>query len=432
MPVGKLLSIKFSNFGPFAATASFSTVADIAKKEKLQDNTFIVNDFKCIKVTYIFGANGVGKSNIGKGILQLKNILSLSPILASNHPQILEMSVLGCKIVDFDNPFKFNKANADKPTHFEIEMFIDGVIFTYAFDIKHGKILFEQLTKKKRRTETILIRTSPSFGDIKLKSELKSFENNVSVVKENVLCLSMAAFLNNETADKIMQFINSIEVVNMASMKLNHITRETCTVENIRKYVKILQRFADPTLLDIHVDFNEKEIEKSKMTVPDLEDRELVVRSVKLDIASTHKVYDSHNQIVESSKLPFLQIESNGTIKLFGILPVIFNVLEKGGVLFVDEIENGLHPNIVKQIIALFISEETNPLHAQLICTTHCKELIESKVRRDQVWIISKNDRGESSILRVSDIPGIRAYENNGSKYIDSAFGSMPANIFEF
>ena len=113
-------------------------------------------------------------------------------------------------------------------------------------------------------------------------------------------------------------------------------------------------------------------------------------------------------------------------------MPVIFNVLEKGGVLFVDEIENGLHPNIVKQIIALFISEETNPLHAQLICTTHCKELIESKVRRDQVWIINKNDRGESSILRVSDIPGIRAYENNGSKYIDSAFGSMPANIFKF
>ena len=53
-------------------------------------------------------------------------------------------------------------------------------------------VISEKLTKKKRRTETILERTSPSFESIMLKSELKSFQDNVHVVKDNALCLSMA------------------------------------------------------------------------------------------------------------------------------------------------------------------------------------------------------------------------------------------------
>ncbi len=52
---------------------------------------------------------------------------------------------------------------------------------------------------------------------------------------------------------------------------------------------------------------------------------------------------------VEKSVLPFLQIESNGTIKLLNILPTIFDTLSTGNILIVDEIENGLHPTVVKK-----------------------------------------------------------------------------------
>jgi AAA15 family ATPase/GTPase len=101
------------------------------------------------------------------------------------------------------------------------------------------------------------------------------------------------------------------------------------------------------------------------MNVPDLEDREFVVRSVQVDVASTHQVYDG-NEIAESCEMPFMQIESTGTIKLFGILPVIFNALENGGVLVIDEIENGLHPVVVKQIIDLFPGLRSEQVQAAL------------------------------------------------------------------
>ena len=92
--------------------------------------------------------------------------------------------------------------------------------------------------------------------------------------------------------------------------------------------------------------------------------------------------------------------------------------------------QQSMAPYTVKQIVDLFLQEETNPLHAQLICTSHSRELIETGVRRDQVWTIHKNAQGISSMRRVSNIPGMRAYENNGYKYLEDAFGNIPTNLF--
>ena len=428
MAIGTLLSITISNFGPFANPVTFSTVSDTTKKELLAENSFEVRENRYNKVSYIYGANGAGKSNFCKAIMQLQFFLTLSPIFASNNPQLIEMSPLKTHPFSLDNPFKFNKLYANMPTSFGIEILIEGITYAYSFTTQNGKILSEKLTKKNKRTETILERTSPLFSDIKLKSEMKGFENNVSVVKENVLCLSMAAFLNISLADDIFQTIQSINVVNMAAIRFNHITEETCTQERTQKYLNVL-RFADPTLQDIHIAFDEKKVERQKMNVLDLEDREFVVRSVKLNIVSSHQMYDG-NKATELCEMPFMEIESTGTIKLFGILPVIFDALENGGVLIIDEIENGLHPVVVKQIIDLFLNEQTNPLHAQLICTSHSLELIEIGVRRDQVWTVYKNEKGVSSLRRVSNIPGMRAYENNGYKYLENAFGNIPTNLF--
>lgn len=428
MNTGKLISISISNFGPFANETIFSTVSDSTKKEFLTENTFEIKENRYNKVSYIYGANGAGKSNFCKALLQIQNYLALAPIFASNNPQLMEMASFKRKSSTLQNPYKFDVAYSKKPTSFSIEILLRGIIYKYSFSTFDGKIINEKLTKKNKRTEIILERTSPLYTDITLRSELKGFENNISVVKENVLCLSMADFLNIKLANDIIQTIQSIRVVNMSVMNLAHVTEESCTTERIEKYLKVL-RVADPTLKNIKVNFNEQKVERQKVDVPDLEDRELIVRSVKIDVASTHSVYDGEIEC-ESSEVPFLQIESNGTIKLFGILPAIFDTLESGGTIIIDEIENGLHTRIVKKIIELFNNESTNPFNAQLICTSHCQELIYSGVRRDQIWIVSKTNKGLSSLKRVSDIAGMRAYETSGKKYLENAFVDIPLSIF--
>ena len=104
------------------------------------------------------------------------------------------------------------------------------------------------MTKKYRRTEKLIERTSPSYKDIILKSDLKDFENTKQVVKEEALCLPIAALLNNKMALKINAAIKGICVVSMTAARLKPTnSKEAFSDERLAKYINILQK-ADPTL----------------------------------------------------------------------------------------------------------------------------------------------------------------------------------------
>lgn len=422
-----LKSISATNFGPFNGTIEFDMETSVPKGQIIENHTFFAGDNQQFnKIAYIYGANGSGKSNFCKIILQIQRTIMLSPIRASNNPQLLDMLPLKDELAVQRNHFKFDVSGKERATSYSIQILIDDVLYTYSFSIAENyDVISEKLTKKKRRTEIILERTSPKFESITLKSELKSFQDNVHVVKDNALCLSMASFLNNKLATTIVATITNIQVVNMAAMRgLSNLSEETFSAEKKEEYLRILKS-ADPTLEDIQVEFNEKKVEKHSLDSDDLENRAVVLKSVRVDVKSTHSIYDNH-KAVSQSELPFLQIESNGTIKLLDILPTIFDALSTGNILIVDEIENGLHPTVVKKMIELFYNPETNPHNAQLICTTHNILLINEAVQRDEVWLMNKNEYGESSMKHISDIPGLRSYDKLGQKMIEGAFGAMP------
>lgn len=430
MKNGILKSISATNFGPFNDTITFDMETSVPKGQIIDNHTFLAgNNQRFNKIAYIYGANGSGKSNFCKIILQIQKAIMLSPIRASNNPQLLDMLPFKDELTVQRNHFKFDVSGKERETSYSVQILIEDVLYTYSFSIaENHEITSEKLTKKKRRTETILERTSPKFESIELKSELKSFQNNVCVVKGNALCLSMASFLNNKLANLIVSTITNIQVVNMAAMRgLSNLNEESFSAEKKEEYLRILKS-ADPTLEDIKVEFNEKKVEKHSLDSEDLENRAVVLKSVRVDVTSTHSVYDNH-KTVRRSELPFLQIESNGTIKLLDILPTIFDTLKTGSILIVDEIENGLHPTVVKKMIELFYNPETNPYNAQLICTTHNILLINEAVQRDEVWLMDKNSYGESTIIHISDIPGLRNYDKLGQKMIEGAFGAMPEII---
>ncbi len=425
-----LKSISATNFGPFYESVTIDLETSVPKSQVLDNHTFVAGDNQRLnKIAYIFGANGSGKSNFCKIILQIQRLIILSPIRASNNPQLLDMMPFKDELAVQRNHFKFDVSGKDRSTSYEVQIIIDDVLYTYNFSVaENNEILSERLTKKRRRTETILERLSPKYDSITLKSELKSFQPNVHVVKSNALCLSMASFLNNEVATKIVGAITNIQVVNMSAMRgLSNLDEETFSPEKKEEYLNILKS-ADPTLDDIQVEFNEEKVEKRPFDSDDFENRAVILKSVRVDVKSTHKIYDKHTA-VGKSVLPFLQIESTGTIKLLDILPIIFDTLSSGNILIVDEIENGLHPTVVKKMIELFYNPETNPNNAQLICTTHNILLIDEAVQRDEVWLMDKNDFGESSIKHISDFSGLRSYDKLGQKMIEGAFGAMPKII---
>lgn len=420
----KYLSVE--NFASFADKIEFTTEIDSGKKEFIE-SVFLCGDNQFNKVSFLYGANGSGKTFFCKIIREIQRLLEWSPLCGMNNSELLSLP----QLKGMDDPittFAFDMSYEEKPTRFVVEIILDGITYHYEFAVLNRKIEYELLTKKYRRTEKLIERTSPSYKDIILKSDLKDFENTKQVVKEEALCLPIAALLNNKMALKINAAIKGICVVSMTAARLKPTnSKESFSDERLAKYINILQK-ADPTLRDIKVSFEEEEIAHQKIDSDDFENREIIAKKMTVGVDTVHAVFKDGKETT-STPITFFADESLGTVKLFTALPYLFDILESGGVLVIDEIENGLHLSLAKEIVELFMNESTNPNHAQLICTSHQPLLLDGAFRRDQVWIASKNDLGKSSLHRLSDYKTSRAKVNLTNKILEGAFGCNP-NIF--
>lgn len=424
-----LKALSVSNFASFANEMTFTTMTDLSKKEHLE-NSFQDGDYSFNKVSFLYGANGSGKTFFCKILREIQRILDWSPLSAmSNNSQFL--SLPGFKGIDASvKPFAFDEDYRDKPTKFMIEIVLHGVTYRYEFSVFGKEIVSESLTKKRRRTEKLIERTSSSYRDISLFSELKSFENTKHVVKESALCLPVAALLNNALASKIVAAIKGITVVSMTAARLNPSESEASfSNARIEKYVKILRK-ADPTLRDMKVSVEQEEVSRQRFDDDDFENRELIATKTTVGVETAHAVYQNGEE-TRTEPLSFLVEESLGTVKLFTALPYLYDVLELGGVLVIDELENGLHLSLAREIVSLFTSEETNPNHAQLICTSHQPLLLNGDFRRDQVWVASKDEFGKSTLHRMSDRKTAHAKVNLTKQILEGAFGCNPELFFQ-
>lgn len=425
-----LKSISVENFASFAEPIIFTTESDFSKKEHL-DNTFACGSSRFNKVSFLYGANGSGKTFFCKILREIQRLLLVSPLAATDAAQLLSIP----QLKEMDTPvktFAFDTSFQEKPTKFAIELIIDGTTYRYAFSVKGKEVVYELLTKKHRRTEKLLERTSSSFKDITLRSDLKGFDAAKHTVKAEALCLPVAGMLNTPLASKIVAAISGINVVNMAASRLDPVNpKETFSEERLRKYISIIKK-TDPTLRDIKVkvSFEEEEVARQRVSSDDFENRELIAKRTKVGVDSRHAVYENGEETT-SAPLSFFADESLGTVKLFTALPYLFDVLEKGGILIIDELENGLHLSLAKEIIELFTSEVSNPHHAQLICTSHQPLLVDGNYRRDQVWITAKDSCGKSVLHRMSDLKTSRAKVNLANRILEGAFGCNPDLFFD-
>lgn len=422
---GVVMFVSFSvgNTGPFKEVTGITTLAENLKKEFLRENTYEVSGRNYNKISYIYGANGSGKTNYLVALTKMQKMIVMSTVLGTNNNKILEVPAIKKELAAPIETFKFDIDCKSKETYFEIQVLIDEILYTYSFAIQDGKIQKELLTKKKKRTEVLIKRTSPKYEDIVLRSGLSNFKNMVSVVREDALCLAMAAMLNHTLASMILNEIMNYQVINMASVgNAPDFNEGNTNEEAIERYLKYL-KIADPTLTNLRVDLKSK-MDKHVLNEDDLDNKELVIKNIHVSVQSLHATYKDYKQIGEI-ELPFLKYESNGTIRMLRVLPAIFETLDNGSTLFIDEIENGLHPNLVKLLACLFNSEESNPHHAQLICTTHDTLLLDG-VRRDQVWFADKNQYGETIMCRLSNYPNVRSNDNIAVKYLQGAFGAIP------
>ena len=132
--------------------------------------------------------------------------------------------------------------------------------------------------------------------------------------------------------------------------------------------------------------------------------------------AFIHLKFKGEDEIVLNNAMDLEQYLSSGTIKGIITFSLVKEVLQSGGYILVDEIENHFNKEIVTTLVRFFMDSRFNKKGGTLIFTTHYPELLDEYDRNDGIYIV-RNRNGImadnlSNILTRNDIKKSDAYQS--------------------
>lgn len=129
-----------------------------------------------------------------------------------------------------------------------------------------------------------------------------------------------------------------------------------------------------------------------------------------------HLKFKDEEEIILNNTADLEQYLSSGTIKGIITFSMVKEVLQSGGYLLIDEIENHFNKEIVTTLTRFFVDSKLNENGGTLIFTTHYPELLDEYDRNDGICIV-RNRNGITSenlshILKRNDIKKSDAYQS--------------------
>lgn len=414
-----LLEFSVGNFLSFKEVKTLSLIAASISDYK-ESNIINTTRHLLIKGAVIYGANASGKSNFIRAMSTMKRI-----IMSFNQSSTKALNVI---------PFLLNTDTEKKASHFEALFQIGSIRYRYGFKVTNKEITEEWLFEAKKNAEKLLFIRQ---GDgIDVSTSYKEGENLEEKTRNNALFLAVVDQFNGPIAKRIMKWFNNFITIS----GLSHEDYEMVTFkmlghpETAKPLIDFYEKldFGFDSLKINKKEFDPKEIPEDtpealvKLLVKDLEG------VFKFNIKTIHKKFDKNNKFVENREFDMRSQESAGTNKIFNISGPIFDVLQEGGVLVIDELDASLHPLLTLAITKLFNSESENPNNAQLIFTTHDTNLFSyGKYRRDQIYFIEKDEYGASDLYSLveykeEDGKKVRNDRSFESDYIQGRYGAIP------
>lgn len=132
-------------------------------------------------------------------------------------------------------------------------------------------------------------------------------------------------------------------------------------------------------------------------------------------INESEKIYDFSTLLAQLSK---------GTIKGIEVYIRAIMMLKKGGYVLIDEIESSFHKDLVNNIIYLFNDKRKNKSSSTLLFTTHYVEILDVFNRRDNIFVLQK-DNSEISISNVYSDYNIRTEILKSKQFYNNTFKTL-------
>lgn len=410
-----LVQFKFNNYKCFKTETVFNVVASKYYREKME-NLIQVPQYALLKTAAIYGANASGKTKLFQAFHFMRDVVLTSADTQSNNWQ------------KNYNPFLLDTYSADQPSAFEVVFLMDGIQYRYGFELNSERITAEWLFRKRSKEIKVLEfdgGESIYYNEKYINPKIMKNLEEANMFRVNSLIISSLSIWNDTLSLNILQWFRKNNII---SASLNTMAPSILTALEFPKMkAKMIDflRSADLGIFDVTP--NEIATEDLPDEIKRMLPEDAVNGRIVSGISISHKKYNKQHLPTGYAKLSLEKDESYGTYHFLSLAAPIINALETGSVLWIDEIDNGLHYDLVKSLVSLFQDKNTNIYNAQLIINTHNISLIDEAdlFRRDQIFIVKKDRYGEASLIPVSDY-SLRETAKVGKLYREGRFGGVP------
>lgn len=391
-----------------------------------------------VPVAGIFGANASGKSNFLDALSWLQAAVRESYAQWAPGQGVPRAT------------FRLDKQSAARPSGYAVDLVIGDTRHEYGVEVNDERVVSEWLYSYPRGRRRVIFERNGQ--DIKLGSTVADSRARAKVLSENTRANSLfitVAALNNvtEVAPVHDWFQSDLLFTSDGTSRLDDRLARQLTEPGRRKVVSLV-RAADLGITDVtvqqHVTLTADLAQRladagfldvvpgrrllAGQTIDPSEDAQIrsllprLVRDGNISAESELRFHHGSSGAVLSG-----DEQSAGTRSWINLVLNALQVLERGGLLVVDELDASLHSHLAAQLVRLFRDDEANRTGAQLLFTSQDATLMDDDVLlRDEIWFVEKDpSTGVSTIYPLTDFQP-RKNENVVGRYLAGGYGAVP------
>jgi len=434
-----LIKFKVENFRSFGKEVEFSYLATPERGHR--DRVFEGRQagLRLLTVGAIYGANASGKSNLFRAIELARKLVVSGVALEAPIPV---------------QPFRLNAKWIDAPTRFYFEVLVKDQVFAYRFAVNAQAVVEESLTEIRPASGRLIFSREVSAKG-ETTWDLKHFENKdlnageIQFVEFVAKGTPRNQLFLMEAHSRNVIFFNDLWDWFRNSLVL---VQPNATIPGLefKLQQKDLHDFCTRFLhgVDVEIDrLGTKPVSLDSINLPkevrqNLENNckegmgafvmnggnRLSFRREKGELkaakqVSYHKV-DGRNESVAFD----IEDESDGTRRLLDFLPIFYELANPKTelVVFVDEFDRSLHSKLTRALIENYLACQPTNARSQLLFTTHDATLLDHELlRKDEIWLVDKNEKRESELSSLGDFK-LRSDKRLMKDYLLGRFGGVP------
>ncbi|WP_367295882.1 ATP/GTP-binding protein [Levilactobacillus yonginensis] len=356
-----LIDFTLTNFRSFKDPVTLSLVATNAGgAERSLPLTGTKRGLKCAALC---GTNGVGKSNVLAGLLRMQQMV-VTPTEEITDDLPFE-------------PFQLDAGSSQRTTTFAVTFKRAGIAYRYAFSYNATRVLDESLqaTIPGGNSEVLFSREGGQIVQVPVGQHVA-----IDNTRPNALLLFALQNWNYAPAIEVFRWFSDDLVSLDGQPRVVGQLNEDVVAQLTQFLHAVGCEVAGVTQHQVAVQF----LDGSRYDRPDLYLR--------------YEKYDAAGEVVDVVELPLSRV-SVGTQQLVavGLALIQAQSAAHSQTLLADEFASALHPEVVLALLALVNS---TAMHSQFILVTPQFGLLGGQLRPDQLYLVTKNYRGESHLTQ--------------------------------